>query len=61
MLDYADLIARLEKRTPMSDYDCSIARADDQPAETSASRVERALVWISAMLGVEGPTRARRL
>jgi hypothetical protein len=50
MLDYADLVARLEE-LPISRANRSIAQADFEAAQTSIDGIARALAWISAVVG----------
>jgi hypothetical protein len=57
MLDYADLIARLEE-LPISEANRSIARAHYIAAEANADRIARACDWLSGVAGKWGRQRA---
>lgn len=53
MLDYADLIARLEK-LPVSEVNRSIAQSNFIAAEASISPTTRILAWMSGRAGKWG-------
>ena len=57
MLDYADLIARLEK-LPISQANRSIATAHYIAAEANVDRIARAFDWLSGVAGKWGRQRA---
>ena len=59
MLDYADLIARLEK-VPVSEVNRSIAQAEFIAAKANSHRISRALTWISGAVRKSGRLRAVR-
>ena len=57
MLDYADLIARIENLN-ISDTDRSMARAHFTAAEANVNRLVRAVDWLSTVGGTWGRNRA---
>ena len=57
MLDYADLIARIEK-LDISEANRSISRTHFIAAEANVNRLVRAVDWLNRVVGTWGRNRA---